>query len=64
MMKLTLAQGYLTSHNTCLLLGPAPTGKGTIASDPTFGSFTLLEPVSFTLGEKTSLVRICKNSPN
>ncbi len=28
------------------LLGPAPTGTGTIALDPTFGSFTLLEPVS------------------
>jgi hypothetical protein len=27
-----------------LLLGPAPTGTGTIALDPTFGSFTLLEP--------------------
>jgi hypothetical protein len=30
------------------LLGPAPTGTSTIALDPTltFGSFTLLEPVS------------------
>jgi hypothetical protein len=29
------------------LLGPAPhTGTGTIAFDPTFGSFTLFEPVS------------------
>jgi hypothetical protein len=28
------------------LLGPAPTGTGTMAFDPTFGSFTLLEPVS------------------
>jgi hypothetical protein len=28
------------------LLGPASTGTGTIALDPTFGSFTLLEPVS------------------
>jgi hypothetical protein len=28
------------------LLGLAPTGTGTIALDPTFGSFTLLEPVS------------------
>jgi len=25
-----------------VLLGPAPTGTGTIAFDPTFGSFTLL----------------------
>jgi hypothetical protein len=28
------------------LLGPAPTGTETIALDPTFGSFTLLEQVS------------------
>jgi hypothetical protein len=28
------------------LLGHAPTSTGTIALDPTFGSFTLLEPVS------------------
>jgi hypothetical protein len=28
------------------LLGSAPIGIGTIALDPTFGSFTLLEPVS------------------
>jgi hypothetical protein len=28
------------------LLGPSPTGTGAIALDPTFGSFTLLEPVS------------------
>jgi len=27
------------------LLGPAPTGTETIALDPTFGSFTVLEPV-------------------
>jgi hypothetical protein len=27
-------------------LDPAPTGTGTLASDSTFGSFTLLEPVS------------------
>jgi len=46
MMKLTLAEGYLTPNNLFLLLGTAPTGKGTIALDPTFGSFTLLEPVS------------------
>jgi len=33
---------------TCALrlLGPAPTGTRTIALDPTFGSFTLLKPVS------------------
>jgi hypothetical protein len=28
------------------LLGHAPTGTGTIALDPTFESFTLLEPIS------------------
>jgi hypothetical protein len=38
------------------LLGPAPTGTGTIALDPTFGSFILLEPVS--LGELVSLVKV------
>jgi len=27
------------------LLGPATTGTGTIALDPTFGSFILLEPI-------------------
>jgi hypothetical protein len=32
--------------NTACLLGPAPTWTGTIALDPTFGSFTLLEPIS------------------
>ncbi len=46
MMKLTLGEWYLTPDNLCLLLGPAPTGTGTIALDPTFGSFTLLEPLS------------------
>jgi len=28
------------------LLGPAPAGTGTLAFDPTFGSFTLLELIS------------------
>jgi hypothetical protein len=28
------------------LLGPAPTGTGTMAFEPTFGSFTVLELVS------------------
>jgi hypothetical protein len=32
--------------SSALLLGRGPTGTGTIALDPTFGSFTLLEPVS------------------
>ncbi len=31
------------------LLGPAPTGAGTIASDPTFESFTLLITLCVTL---------------
>jgi hypothetical protein len=33
-------------------------GPGTIALDPTFESFTLLEPVFFTLGEPVSLVKV------
>jgi len=33
-----------------LLLGPTPSGKGTIAFDPTLGSFTFIK-TSFTLGE-------------
>ncbi len=32
------------------LLGPAPTGTGTIALDPTFGSSTLIELVSHRTG--------------
>ncbi len=38
----------LSLHKTTLFsLGPLPTGTQTIALlDPTFGSFTLLEPVS------------------
>jgi len=38
-----------TADNNCHhhpLLGPAPWGIGTVALDPTFGSFTLLEPIS------------------
>jgi hypothetical protein len=31
---------------TLSFLGPAPSGTGTITLDPTFGSFTLLEPIS------------------
>jgi hypothetical protein len=31
------------------LLGPAPTGTGTIAFGPTFESFTLLEPISYSV---------------
>ncbi len=57
MMKLTLGEGYLTPHNLCLLLGPAPTGTGTIALDPTFGSFYLTR-TTFTSGEPVSLVKV------
>jgi hypothetical protein len=38
----SIASGQLVYMS---LLGPAPTGTGTIALDPTFESFTLLEPV-------------------
>ncbi len=37
---------YLLPIPTPLLLGPAPTGTGTIAFDTTLGSFTLLKLVS------------------
>jgi hypothetical protein len=36
----------LVTHYMGLLLGPAPTGTGTITLDPTLESFTLLEPIS------------------
>jgi len=36
----------LVTHYMGLLLGRAPTGTGTIALDPTLGSFTLLKPIS------------------
>jgi len=37
----------ITCFQLCFaLLGPAPTGTGTIKLDPTFGSFTLLESIS------------------
>jgi hypothetical protein len=41
------------------LLGPGspPPGRGTIALDPTFGSFTLLK-TGFTLGEPVSLLKV------
>jgi hypothetical protein len=32
-------------------IGPCPTGRGTIALDPTFGSFMLLEPVSYQMNQ-------------
>jgi len=38
-------------------VGPCPVGAGTIAFDPTFGSFTLLK-TGFTLGEPVSLVKV------
>jgi hypothetical protein len=34
------------SNFDCILLGSAPIGTGTIALDPTFGSFIFLKPVS------------------
>jgi hypothetical protein len=37
---------WVAVSSVAFSLGPAPTGTGTIALDPTFGSFTLLEPVS------------------
>jgi hypothetical protein len=42
-MKMLQTNHYKPTYN---LLGLAPTGTGTIALDPTFGSFTLLDPVS------------------
>jgi len=39
------------------LLGPAPTGTGTIAFNPTFGNSTLIK-TSFTLGELGFLVKV------
>jgi hypothetical protein len=38
------------------LLGNAPPGTGTMAFEPTFGSFTVLELVSH--GEPVSLVKV------
>jgi hypothetical protein len=37
------------------LLGPALTGTGTIAFGPTFESFTLLEPISYSVKVLDSL---------
>jgi hypothetical protein len=42
-MKMLQTNHYKPTYN---LLGPVPVGTGTIALDPTFGSFTLLDPVS------------------
>jgi hypothetical protein len=39
------------------LLGPARTGTGSIALDPTFGSFYIIK-TRFTLGEPVSLVKV------
>ncbi len=48
------------------LLGLVPTGTGTIALDPTFGSFTLLEPISHQVtpffGESVQNVQIGTDS--
>jgi hypothetical protein len=39
-------QGVKLQRKGPEFLGSCPTGTGTIALDPTFGSFTLLRPVS------------------
>jgi hypothetical protein len=40
----------VSTHNSLItidnLMGPAPRGTGTITLDPTFGRFTVLEPLS------------------
>ncbi len=38
---------FFNQHKISYLLGPGPTGTGTITFNPTFGSFTLLEPISY-----------------
>jgi hypothetical protein len=43
---LSISSSHQATHVQLVLLGPAPTGTGTIELDPTFGSFTLLEQVS------------------
>ncbi len=43
---LNLARKSSPELGSSFLLGPTSTGAGTIAFDPTFGSFTLLELVS------------------
>jgi hypothetical protein len=40
------------------LLGPAPRGTVTMAFNPTFGSFTLLKPVSHYVNELVFLVKV------
>jgi hypothetical protein len=42
----SISSSHQATDVQLVLLGPTPTGTGTIALDPTFGSFTLLEPVS------------------
>jgi hypothetical protein len=43
-LKYIIAAGYFADIFCCW--APVPVGAGTIAIDPTFGSFTLLKPVS------------------
>jgi hypothetical protein len=43
---LSISSSHQATDVQLVLLGPAPTGTGTIGLDPTFGSFTLLEQVS------------------
>jgi len=47
-LSITTSSSKLMNGVGCigLVLGPGPTGTGTIALDPTLGSFTLLEPIS------------------
>jgi hypothetical protein len=52
-------QGVKLQRKGSEFLGPCPVGAGTIALDPTFGSFTLIR-TSFTLGEPVSLVKVFK----
>ncbi len=47
----------LTCKTTLFLLGLAPVGAGTIALDPTFGSFYLIT-ISLTSGERVSLMKV------
>jgi hypothetical protein len=43
---LSISSSHKATDDQLVLLGPAATGTGTIALDPTFGSFNLLEQVS------------------
>jgi hypothetical protein len=51
MTKLTLGEWYLTPTTYVFCWATAPTGTGTIALDPTFGSFTLLGSLSHQVNQ-------------